>query len=276
MGREVPAKEAEAEVERLGTRCLLPGWVPQWFRFLCCITYFGLLCALAIPLSVFLLPRRRRRSRIVKIFTLFLWPFISAFYGIRIEVTGKENRGSLGKFKPVVYVANHSSTLDFLTCSRCLSAGTIAIAKKALILHPLGWVAWIGGTVFIDRRNRQKAIDSMNSVAGTLREYGVSVCVFPEGTRSRDGRLQPFKKGAMHLALQAKCPIVPVVINGAHHIWGKTGYMIKVNADPIKMKFLPPIDTSEWTAASLDKHTEELRELFIQNLSPESQPLKEE
>lgn len=72
--------------------------------------------------------------------------------------------------------------------------------------------------MFIDRRNRQRAIQSMNSVAGMLQKYGISVCVFPEGTRSRDGRLQPFKKGAMHMALQAKCPIVPVVINGAHNV----------------------------------------------------------
>ena len=212
----------------------------------------------------------------MKIFIVFFAPCVFALYGIRIEVHGKKNRGSLQQYKPVVYVANHSSTLDFLTCSRCLSMGTIAIAKKALLLHPLGWIAWIAGTVFIDRGNRQKAINSMNSVAGTLREYGISVCVFPEGTRSRDGRLQPFKKGAMHLALQAKCPIVPVVINGAHKIWGKTGYTIVVDAEPIKIEFLPPVDTANWTVENLGLHTEQLHELFVQHLAPESRPLKEE
>ena len=97
----------------------------------------------------------------------------------------------------------------------------------------------------------------MNSISGLLREYGISVCVFPEGTRSRDGRLQPFKKGAMHLAMQAGVPIVPVVIRGAHKIWGKFGYSIACNEDPIEIEFLDPIDTSAWTAETLAKHTEE-------------------
>eukprot|EP00213_Chloropicon_mariensis_P004273 CAMPEP_0197477986 /NCGR_PEP_ID=MMETSP1309-20131121/22421_1 /TAXON_ID=464262 /ORGANISM="Genus nov. species nov., Strain RCC998" /LENGTH=294 /DNA_ID=CAMNT_0043019201 /DNA_START=93 /DNA_END=977 /DNA_ORIENTATION=+ len=175
-----------------------------------------------------------------------------------------------------LYLANHSSTLDFVTCSRVLSTGTIAVAKKALLFHPLGWVAWLNGTIFIDRSNREKAIKSMNSIGKKLTKHGLSICVFPEGTRSKDGRLQPFKKGAMHLAMQTGCPIVPVVFNGAHKIWGKYGYRIACNAEPIRMTFLPPIDTKNWTAESLEEHTKELHGLFVKHLDEEARPLKQE
>ena len=80
----------------------------------------------------------------------------------------------------------------------------------------------------------------------------------------------------MHLAMQSKVPIVPVIINGAHEIWGKYGYAIKCNADPIEIRFLDPIDTSDWTAETLDERTKELHALFVANLRPESKPLKKE
>jgi len=264
------------DVEYYGCRTPLPSFVPQLFRFAVCFTWFLTCVACTLALSVFLLPRRRWRARLVKIFIVAFAPSVFFMYGIRIKVLGTRHRGSLEGNRSVVYLANHSSTLDFVTCSRSLSTGTIAIAKRALLLHPLGWVAWLNGTVFIDRSNRQKAIKSMNSISGLLREYGISVCVFPEGTRSRDGRLQPFKKGAMHLAMQAGVPIVPVVIRGAHKIWGKFGYSIACNEDPIEIEFLDPIDTSAWTAETLAKHTEELHALFVQNLGEDQRPKKEE
>jgi len=274
--RKEPSEQDEEEVEFYGCKTWIPNWVPQWVRFVACLSYFMVLVVLTLLVSVFFLPRRRWRVRLVKNFMYFFAPGVFFLYGLRIRVTGGHNRGSLAEHRPVVYLVNHSSTLDFVTCSRCLSTGTIAIAKKALLLHPIGWIAWLNGTVFIDRSNRAKAIRSMNSIAGLLRAHGISVCVFPEGTRSRDGRLQPFKKGAMHLAMQSKVPIVPVVINGAHNIWGKLGWTIKCNEAPIEMKFLPPIETAHWTADTLQQHTDELHALFVQHLRPESRPLKTE
>ena len=109
------------------------------------------------------------------IFIVVFAPVVYAMYGIRIHCYGVKNRGSLAQRKPVVYLANHSSTLDFVTCSRSLSTGTIAIAKKELLAHPLGWISWLNGTVFIDRSDRAKAIASMNSAARQLRQFGVSV-----------------------------------------------------------------------------------------------------
>ena len=112
----------------------------------------------------------------------------------------------------------------------------------------------------------------MKHLAYVVKETGLSVCVFPEGTRSKDGRLQPFKKGAMHLAMQAKVPIVPVVISNAHKIWGKDGWGIKANTEPILLKFLPSIDTSSWTADTLEKNIQDVHKLFIENLPNDQLP----
>ena len=262
--------------KRYGCRSWLPSFVPQWFRFVLCFSWFLVSVALVLVMSVFLLPRIRWRARLVKLFMLIFAPSVFSLYGVRIHAKGLEHRGSLKGRRSVIYLANHSSTLDFVTCSRVLSTGTIAVAKKALLFHPLGWVAWLNGTIFIDRSNREKAIKSMNSIGKKLTKDGLSICVFPEGTRSKDGRLQPFKKGAMHLAMQTGCPIVPVVFNGAHKIWGKYGYRIACNAEPIRMTFLPPIDTKNWTAESLEEHTKELHGLFVKHLDEEARPLKQE
>lgn len=270
----VSAKDGFVAEEKYGCKTWLPDFVPQWVRFVICFAWFLACVLLVLVASIFFLPRLRWRARLVKIFITIFGPIVSMTYGVRFHVSGTKNRGSLSERRSVIYIANHSSTLDFITCSRTLSAGTIAIAKRALLLHPLGWIAWLNGTVFIDRTNREKAIESMNAVGTLLNTEGVSVCIFPEGTRSRDGRLQAFKKGAMHLAMQTKVPIVPVVVNGAHRIWGKTGYRIECNADPIRITLLDPIDTRKWTPETLGAETEKLHELFISHLDEDSKPLK--
>jgi len=269
--------EPERGAERhYGCKSVLPSFVPQFVRLVICMAWMMVCVALVLVVAPLLLPKRRWRACIVKVFMVLFAPVVYAVYGIRLRVTGMENRGSLARREPVVYLANHSSTLDVVTCSRVTSTGTIAIVKKELLVHPIGWIAWLNGTIFIDRSSREKAIKSVNSISGLLRKHGLSVCVFPEGTRSKDGRLQPFKKGAMHLAMQSKVPIVPVVVTGAHKLWGRKGWGVKCDGDPIEIKFLPAIDTSGWTPESLAKHTEDLHALFIRHLPEDQRPLKGE
>ena len=116
--------------------------------------------------------------------------------------------------RPVVFVGNHQSALDVLMLGTTFPKYCSVTAKKSLRRAPfLGWFMALSGTVFIDRGNRETARKAFEGAATEIREQRQSVFIFPEGTRSRAERpmLLPFKKGAFHLAVQAKVPIVPVV-----------------------------------------------------------------
>jgi 1-acyl-sn-glycerol-3-phosphate acyltransferase len=95
--------------------------------------------------------------------------------------------------------------------------------------------------------------------------------MWPEGTRSKDGRLLPLKKGFVHLAIQTGLPIAPVVTTGAHRAMEKSS--LRVRKVPIHIKFLPTIDTSNWGLETVDKHVEQLRQAFIDALPADQRPL---
>jgi 1-acyl-sn-glycerol-3-phosphate acyltransferase len=118
--------------------------------------------------------------------------------------------------RPAVFIANHASNLDAIALACHLGCRPAVIAKREMRWAPLlGQVLWLSGSVFIDRRNREKAIQSLQAVAHRVRE-GLCLLAFPEGTRSRDGRTLPFKKGLFILAHEAGVPIVPMGIQGSH------------------------------------------------------------
>ncbi len=132
--------------------------------------------------------------------------------GIRIQYSGLENRD---RRLPCIFIANHQSIVDIWALLPVLPPGTRFVAKKSLFRIPvLGWAIAAAGFVPIDRSNLNKAMRSLDKAGAKIRE-GNPVILFPEGTRSKDGRLRPFKKGAFHLALKAGVPIVPVTIQGS-------------------------------------------------------------
>jgi 1-acyl-sn-glycerol-3-phosphate acyltransferase len=115
---------------------------------------------------------------------------------------------------PAVYAANHSSSLDILVVLAHLPTDFRIIYKKSLSLVPLlGWSIALGGHIPIDRTNPFRARRSLERAAERIRA-GTSVLVFPEGTRSPDGRVQHFKRGSFSLAIAAGVPVVPVSLVG--------------------------------------------------------------
>jgi 1-acyl-sn-glycerol-3-phosphate acyltransferase len=131
--------------------------------------------------------------------------------GIRVEVTGAE-RVPAG---PVVFAANHASYLDIPIMFGGLPREFRIIYKRSLAAVPfLGWSLWAGRHLAIDRANPFKARRALAAAAERI-HAGTSVVVFPEGTRTGDGDLLPFKRGSFVLALEAKVPVVPVSIVGA-------------------------------------------------------------
>lgn len=134
--------------------------------------------------------------------------------GCRVRYEGHEN---LDRRAPCVFVSNHQSNLDIWALAMVLPLSTRVVAKASLFRIPiLGGAMRSAGFISIDRSDREKAIQSLDAAHAWLRA-GNPILMFAEGTRSRDGKLLPFKKGPFHLAAQTASPVVPVAVVGS---WG--------------------------------------------------------
>jgi 1-acyl-sn-glycerol-3-phosphate acyltransferase len=122
---------------------------------------------------------------------------------------------------PAIFVSNHESALDIWAVVAAIPRGVRFVAKRELFRIPIfGWYLAIGGHVKVDRQNHAQAVASLAEAARKVRA-GTSLIVFPEGTRSRDGRVHPFKKGPFVIASQAGVPLVPIAVVGAGAITPK-------------------------------------------------------
>ena len=116
--------------------------------------------------------------------------------------------------EPVIFMSNHESNLDPPVLISAIPIPAVYLSKKELMwMFPVGWAAKMAGTIFIDRSNRERAINSLHQAAAEIRG-GKSVVIFPEGTRTRTGQLLPFKKGGFVMAEEAGVQIVPLATVG--------------------------------------------------------------
>ena len=164
--------------------------------------------------------------------------WVTSFAGVKVVV---EHRASLDPSQPYVFMANHASSLDIWAAFVAVPRRVRMIAKKQLARIPLfGWVMWAGRFIFIDRKNAVAARRSIEKAEQRIRN-GDSVLIFPEGTRTRDGNLGPFKKGGFHLAVRAGVPIVPVALRGTRDLMPRGSY--RVRAGTVTVIIGEPIPT---------------------------------
>ncbi len=144
-----------------------------------------------------------------------LWCFANlAVFGIRVRAT---RLAPLDPRRPYVFMSNHRSHIDVLAVVRVLREFQLRwVAKRELTRIPFfGWALRRSGHVIIDRSDPQKAVESLRAARAQM-ERGISLVIFPEGTRSREGvALLPLKKGGFMLALETETPIVPIVVRGS-------------------------------------------------------------
>jgi 1-acyl-sn-glycerol-3-phosphate acyltransferase len=120
--------------------------------------------------------------------------------------------------QPVIFMSNHESQLDPPVLVAALPVPAVYIAKKEVKYMPfVGWAAWVAGVIFIDRGDRERAIQSIHDAARQIRG-GKNVVIFPEGTRSRTGEMLHFKKGGFALAQDAGVPIIPMATVGGFQV----------------------------------------------------------
>ena len=198
------------------------------------------------------------RREAVNLMTTGFGELGTAAAGIDLRVEGEEH---LWSRRPAVFIFNHQSGVDMLLVMKLLRRDIVGVAKKELQSHPIfGPMFSFGGIVFVDRANREKAIEALGPAVEAL-ERGLSIAIAPEGTRSPTPRLGPFKKGAFHIAMQAKAPIVPIVFRNALDALPKGAVMVRPST--VEALVLPPIDTSDWSREFLDDHIRAIRDRYL-------------
>ena len=183
--------------------------------------------------------------------------------GTKVKVHGGEN---IDPQKSYILVSNHQSTFDIFALLGYLSHQFRWIAKASLFRTPfLGWAMSRIGYIPIERDSPKKAYRSMLRAAEKVQK-GVSVIIFPEGTRSPDGSLQPFKKGVFLIALKSQAPILPIAIRGTAEIMPKGGW--RAHPGNVQINIGPPIETAGIPPAKEGELSERVRNALLQYIAP--------
>ncbi|MCW5889726.1 MAG: HAD-IB family hydrolase [bacterium] len=182
--------------------------------------------------------------------------------GIHLNVEGEEH---LWARRPAVFTFNHQSAVETLLLCRLLRRDFVAIAKQEVKSNPFfGPVFALAGVVFIDRFNRERAIQALAPAVQALRE-GLSLAIAPEGTRSATGKLGAFKKGAFHLSIAAGVPIVPIVFRNTVDALPKHGIIARPSE--IDVVVHPPIETGRLSVHDVDRLMAEVERLYQDTLA---------
>jgi 1-acyl-sn-glycerol-3-phosphate acyltransferase len=185
---------------------------------------------------------------------------ILAISNIKVTVKGFSN---LKPGKSYIYMPNHMSNFDIPVLQACLPVQFRWLAKAELYKIPIfGHAMKRAGYISIDRSDRRSAIESLNKAAKIIRN-GVSVIIFPEGTRSRTHNIQPFKKGGFFLAVDSGVSIVPIIIHGTEQIMPTK--KISIKPGNVTLEITKPIKSSNYTRKTKDDLIEKVRNIILES-----------
>jgi 1-acyl-sn-glycerol-3-phosphate acyltransferase len=187
--------------------------------------------------------------------------------GVKVRVSGLE-RIPAGV---CLFAANHTSAADAPAVVGAIPRRIAILLKQSLFKWPIVGQAFSAAHFIpVNRGAHESAVASVEKAAEALRE-GQSFLIYPEGTRSPDGRLQRFKKGAVVMAIKAGVPIVPMICTGAHKIMEKRS--LEIHPGEIHVEFLDPIDSTKYSLDERDQLNEEVHEAMAAALPPDQRPL---
>lgn len=212
---------------------------------------------------------------VTKSATLMYWAgvklvvYVTRIAGEKVTVEGRENIPQ----GVCLFAANHTSNADAAAIVDAIPRRIAIFGRKSLFDIPIVGLAFrLAKFVPVDRENRDAALASVKEAVGYIRE-GFSFLVYPEGTRSADGRLRRFKKGSFVLAIEAGIPVVPVSCAGAHRIMKKNSLII--HPGKVTVKFGKPIDASAYTVEQRDELAQRVHDAVASLLPPDQQPAAE-
>lgn len=193
---------------------------------------------------------RRDRSRVAYDYAMAMAKLMRPPLGLKVRVTGREH---MTERRPCIYIANHQSAYDVPVLAELHLPHTVIIGKKELSRIPLfGWLYRVTGNILIDRANRTNAVGRLREAEMAIRERGVSVWIFPEGTRGKTpGQLLPFKKGAFYMAIATGVPLVPVVVGPVTGVFDLRRRIARPGT--VSVRVLEPISTDTLRDAEVDE-----------------------
>ncbi len=210
------------------------------------LTLLFTIAGLGAPAAVVLLPWTALTSNADALYRVSLWIVRMAFRlaRIRVEVTGAE---CVPRGTACIFMSNHVSNLDPPALLPQIPGRTSAFLKRSLMKIPvLGYGFRLGEFVPVDRDGTAESAKAGVDAARKVLEKGIHIMAFVEGTRSRDGRLLPFKKGPFYLAMEAQALCVPVSIHGTESMMRKGS--MKVTPGTAQVTFHPPIDPKQFAS----------------------------
>ncbi len=187
--------------------------------------------------------------------------------GVRVRVAGAE------RIPPgtCLFVANHTSSADAPAVVGAIPRRIAILLKKSLFNYPIvGQAFQLAHFIPVERSKRDSAMESVEKAIEAMLA-GQSFLIYPEGTRSPDGRLQDFKKGAVVMAIKAGVPIVPIVCSGAHRVMEKRSLVI--HPGEILVEFLEPIDASKYAFEERERLNEIVHDAMAAALPPDQRPI---
>jgi 1-acyl-sn-glycerol-3-phosphate acyltransferase len=212
-------------------------------RNILCILTIGVMTPVMFPIAVIsMIVTRRADTGMWWCQRPWSWLMMAAS-GATIELVG--GREHVDPSRPVIFLSNHMSTLDIPVLFRTLWPVRFRFVVKKIIKYVpfLGWFIWMAGFVFVDRSKTRAAIQSLDEAAAQI-QRGRTIVIFPEGTRSENGKVLPFKKGPFMLALKAGVPVLPVTIVGTDIVMPKNSW--NITPTTVKVKIGTPIDPAQF------------------------------
>jgi len=174
--------------------------------------------------------------------------------------------------RPAIYMTNHQSYFDVICLAALLPVPVRFVAKKILVYIPVfGQAMWASGHIIVQRENRQQSFQALDQAAEKI-QRGTSVLVFPEGTRSPDHRLGPFKKGGFVLGVKAQVPIIPISIAGTRPMMPKGSY--RFARTRVRMAVAEPVSTAGVDLQSKETLMARVRQEIIYHFPPDSNEAK--
>lgn len=187
--------------------------------------------------------------------------------GVRVHVKGLERIPP----QTCIFAANHTSSADAPAVVWAIPRRIAILLKRSLFKVPIAGQAFsLAHFIPVDRFNRDSAISSLEKATESIHN-GQSFLIYPEGTRSPDGRLQEFKKGAAVMAIKAAVPVVPVACSGAHRVMQKRS--LRITPGEITVEFLEPVNAAEYTLEQRDDLTQRIHDALAAGLPPDQRPL---
>lgn len=189
--------------------------------------------------------------------------------GVQLEVQGRDR---IPRGRPVVFMANHQSNCDPPALLAVLPRVLVMVKKEFFRVPIMGIAMRLVGFIRVYRKNRGQALDAVDRGVLALKA-GRSFLVYPEGTRSPDGRLQKFKKGVFFMALKAGAPIVPISVSGSSKIMLKGKFVMRPGR--VRITFHDSVSTEGLTVEDRDIIIERVRQAILTDLAKDEWPREE-